>query len=130
MNPYSLLAGLLIWGASLGAATWWAWHAGSDHEIARLAREDDIEQRAIVASTDAAASAIAAIKVRNTTIQNEVQHEVSERVVYRECLHSPEQLQRLNAALTGAQPAAADGKLPAADAARGSELRRDDPQAH
>jgi hypothetical protein len=130
MNPYALLAAGLLWASSLAASCWWAYGAGRDHEIARVARDDDIEQRASAAAADAAASAIARIKVVNTTIQNEVQHEVSERTVYRECLHSPEQLQRINAALTGAEPSADPGKLPRADAAERRELRRDDAQAH
>ena len=60
------------------------------------------------------------------TIQNEVQREISERVVYRDCSHSPEQLQRINAAITGQSEPAGRGLVPRADAAGGLKFRGDD----
>ena len=43
--------------------------------------------------------------MRHTTIRQEAEREIQTRVEYRDCVHSPEQLQRLNAALANAGPA-------------------------
>ena len=108
------------WLASVAAASWWAYGAGRDAEVAIQAREERAVARATAAAVSAAASAISRIKVEHTTIQHEVQREISERVVYRDCKHSSEQLQRINAALTGTGSGTAGrGRLPGAVAADG-----------
>lgn len=87
-------------------------------EAHQLARE--VAREAAAAATDAAASAISRIKVQNRTVYSEVQREIVEKpAVYRDCVHSPLQLQRINAALTG-EPAEPPGDrgVPASDAAR------------
>jgi hypothetical protein len=66
-------------------------------------------QQAGQASAQAAAEAIARIQVRHTTIRQEVEREIQSRVEYRECRHAPEQLQRINAALSPAGPGSAPG---------------------
>ena len=52
-------------------------------------------------------------------IRQETEREIQTRTVYADCRHSPEQLQRLNAALAepGSASAPGGGQLPAADAA-------------
>jgi hypothetical protein len=112
-----LIAFAAAFGA-LGGAYLQGRHDGSNAVEATAAREERVGQLAGAAAAASAAEAISKIKVRNTTIQNEVQREVSERVVYRDCVHSPDQLQRINAALTGAEPPADHGQLPAANASR------------
>lgn len=97
-------------------------------EKAALIRE--AAQAAEQSAASAAAKAIAGIKVQNRTVYSEVQRDVIEKPVYRDCVHPPMQLQRINAALTGEQPEPAGrGLLPPADAASGLQLRRDDAQA-
>lgn len=131
MNPYTLLGGVLLWVASIAAAGWWSYGAGRDSEIASQAREDRTAAVATEAAASAAAHAISQIKVQHRTVTQEVQREVLERPVYRDCVHSPDQLQRINAALTGSRPEPAGGGLvPPAGAASGLQLRRDDAQAH
>ena len=126
MNPYALLAVGIAWAASC----WYCIGLGQDREIARQARDTTIADRATKAATDAAAKAIAKIKVEHTTIQNEVQREIRERTVYRDCMHSPEQLQRLNAAITGQRTEpAGSGVVPRADAAARGQRRGDDGKA-
>ena len=116
MNPYALLAVAVAWAASC----WYCIGLGEDREIARQAREYSVEDRATRAANKAAAEAIAKIKVEHTTITNEVQREIREKPVYRDCLHSPEQLQRINDALTGKRPEpAGDRGVPGADAPSG-----------
>ena len=90
--------------------------AGRDACQATDAREREIGREAAAVAASVAASAIAGIKVQNRTIHTEVQREVQTNTVYRDCRHSPEQLQRINAALTDEQPEPAGrGLVPHAD---------------
>lgn len=93
-------------------------------------RERQIGELAAEKAATAAAGAISRIKVQHKTITAEVQREVQTNTVYRDCQHSPEQLQRINAALTGASSPepAGRGLVPRAGAAGGPELRSDDTQ--
>lgn len=116
--PYALPAGMLAWWLSLCAAGWWAYGQGRDHEIATQSRESRAAQMAGDAAASAAAAAIARIRVRHQTITQEVQREIVDRPVYRDCGHSAEQLQRINAAIAGEPARPADhGGLPAAGTA-------------
>lgn len=86
-------------------------------ETQQIARE--VAQQAAAAATEAAASAISKIRVQNRTVYSEVQREITEKPVYRDCVHSPSQLQRINAALTGeATEPPGDRGVPASDATR------------
>lgn len=79
-------------------------------ELARKVRDD--AQRG-------AAEAIAKIDIKHTTIRQATERTVHENVVYRDCQHPADQLQRINAALTGREPVApGSGKLPRLDATR------------
>lgn len=91
------------------------------------ARERQIGIMAADAAASAAAVQIAKIRVQQITVRQEVEREVRENVVYRDCGHSPDQLQRINAAITGGAPPqpAGGGQLPRADAVDRSELRSD-----
>lgn len=91
---------------------------GVDHEVAARTREDQHVAKAVEAANDAAALAISKIRVRHSQITNEVQREIIEKTVYRDCRHSPDGLRLVNQALSGggAIPAGG-GKLPAADPA-------------
>lgn len=130
MNPYAALALVVAWGASLAGTAWWTYGAGQDSEIATQAREAKAAENAARIAADVSAAAIAKIKPQITTIKQETEREIRTNTIYADCRHSPEQLQRLNAALTGrgSEPAGG-GQLPRADAAGGPELRRDDDQA-
>lgn len=72
--------------------------------------------------------AIAKLKVRNVTIRQEVQREIVEKPVYRECVHDPRVMQLINAALTGRDPVGT-GELPRVGAVDGPLVWRDDGQA-
>lgn len=116
MNPWAIVAGLL----AAAAACAYSYSAGREHQAAQCqaasARERQVAQIAVDAAASAAARAIAAIKVQHRTVAQEIQREIVDRPVYRdaECSHSAEQLQRINAALTGASAAesAGGGVLP------------------
>ena len=59
-----------------------------------------------------AAQAIAGITVSNRTIRQEVQREIVEKPVYRDCVADPGILRSINAAKTGRTEPAGDLELP------------------
>lgn len=101
MNPWSILAALLLVGALTGGAYRQGRADGEAKIEAQQARESELAQKAVDAANATAAAAIAGIKVQHRTITQEVQREVVSVPQYRECAHSPQTLERINAALTG-----------------------------
>jgi hypothetical protein len=121
MNPYTMLAALVALLVAVGGAYVKGRADGSDHEIARLARDDDIEQRATVAAADAAASAIAGMQVKQVTIRQEMQREVRTNTVFRDCRSGDGPVRLLNDTIGAPAPpasAARAGELPASGASR------------
>jgi hypothetical protein len=114
-----VLVSLLAVAGACGAAYWQGRSDGKNDCEAAAARELRIGKAAADSAASAAAAAIARISVRHTTIRQEAEREIQVRTEYRDCRHSPEQLQRIDAALTGdaAGSAPGGGKLPAADTA-------------
>ena len=100
---------LLLAAAAAGGAYWQGRQDGRAAGEAEAAREERLVQQAGAASARAAAEAIASIQVRQTTIRQEVEREIQVRTEYRDCRHSAEQLQRINAALDPGAPASAAG---------------------
>jgi uncharacterized protein HemX len=108
MNPYLIIVFLLaILGAGAGG-----FKLGSDHEIAAQSRELNHIAEAVDAANSAAAQAIATLKPKFTTIQNEVQREVITKTIYSDCRHSPDGLRLANQALNGGTVPAGGGELP------------------
>lgn len=113
MNPWLIVAALVaVLGAGAGG-----FKLGADHELAAQAREDAHVKAAVEAANTAAATAIAGIKVKNTTIHQELQREIRTNTIYAECRHSPDGLRNVNEALAPGR-SAGDRKLPGANAAR------------
>lgn len=118
-NLVPIFLATLAWVGTTVGAGWWAYGAGKDSEIASQDRENAAIQAATDKMAKTAAEAISKIQFRNTTIKQEVQHEITERVVYRDCVHTDEQLRRINAAIAGTGSyTAASSSLPAASAPR------------
>lgn len=115
-NPYTLLAGVILWGVSLAGVGWRAYVAGQEHELATQARED----RAVAVASDAAASAaahaISKIKVQHRTVQQEIQREVVEKPVFRDCRSGPDAVRLLNSTIPSYKPEPAGSGVPATDA--------------
>lgn len=59
-------------------------------------------------------TAIGRIKIENRTIQTEVQREIVEKPVYRECRLTPDGVRGANQARRGSAAGKPDGKVPAA----------------
>lgn len=113
-----IVVGVIAWALTVLGAIVWAYGAGQDAIIARQALED----RAAVVLQDAAArataSSLADFRTQHEAITNDIRREIAEHAVYRDCRHSAEQLQRINAAIT-AQPGRRSGDrvVPAPDRA-------------
>lgn len=113
MNPYLIIACLIaILGAGAGG-----FKLGVDHEVAGQARAEKLVMDASQEMRLAAAEAISAIKVKNTTIRQELEREIRTETVYADCKHSPDGLRLVNQALTNGAVATGDSELPKADKA-------------
>jgi hypothetical protein len=128
VGPWTILALVLLWIGSIVGAFTGGVRVEADHKDAMQARENKIGEAAAAQASYAAASAIASIRVVNTTIQSKVQHEIETHTVYRDCEHTPDGLRFVNAALTNTRTVGelAGGSLvPRADPASGPQLRLD-----
>lgn len=119
MNPYLWLGAGLMWVASIAAAGWWAYGAGQDSELATQAREDRTAAIATESAASAAAAAINRIEVKHVTVRQQLEREVIDRPVYRDCRSGPDAVSLFNSTIPGAasQPSAGGGQLPATDTA-------------
>ena len=111
LNPWVLLGLVLSWGVSLGGAGWFMYERGRDNELATQARENRIAAVARESAASGTAAAIAKLRPQITTIRQETEREIRTNTIYGQCRHSPDQLQRINAALTGAASEPAGGGL-------------------
>lgn len=93
---------------------------GADKVIAQQAREDQVRMETLRLAQLAAAEEIARIQIVNRTIYAKATHEIVEKPVYRDCVHSPDTLGLLNDALTNAGSAkpAGDSSVPRANTSR------------
>lgn len=105
MNQLVIIGALTV-GAFLGGAM-----VGSKWEEGANARRMQAEATARQEALTAAAKEIAKIDVKRVTIRAPLEKEIHEKVVYRECQHTPDGLRQLNQALAG-EGAADTGKLP------------------
>lgn len=99
MNFAVILAAAAV--AAVAGAYMMGLRAGEARTEAQAGRERALVAAAAASASEAAASAIAGIRVEQRTIRQEVQREIVERPVYRDCEHPPGVVQRLDAALAG-----------------------------
>ena len=99
INPYSLIAIAGAWAVSVVGASYWAYGAGQDKEIAAQARESKASVQAAEIAARVSAEAIAKIEVKNVTIRQALEREVVTRDVYRNCRSGPDAVKLLNTTL-------------------------------
>lgn len=116
MNPYFIIAALVTGVIGIAGVGWGGFELGVDHQKAAESDKKDLVAKAAEAAGQASAKAISQIRITNTTIQQEIQHETRTERVYLDCRHTPDGLFLVNAALTGAERPGG-GQLPKADAA-------------
>lgn len=105
-----MYAQLAILGVAVAVAFASGWKVnGWRHDADYLARMDGA--RIALEST---ARELAKLEVTHTTIRQEVQNNVIEKPVYRDCRHDADTVRLLNYALTGRQ-SADSGELPGTD---------------
>ena len=116
---YGALVAGLLWVASIAAAGWWAYGAGKDSELAIQAREDRTAVIATESAASAAAAAINKIEVKHVTVRQQLEREVIDRPVYRDCRSGPDAVSLFNSAIpaSATEPGPGGGELPATDAA-------------
>lgn len=109
LNPSLWLAGLLLLAGvfSTGVVTGTKWSEG------RQAVENNHVAEAVDAALNVSATAISSLKIKNTTITNEVQHEVRTNTIYSDCKLTDRGLQLANQALdSGRTFSLGESKLP------------------
>jgi hypothetical protein len=113
MNLYFLLGGVIA-SLVLGIGGYaYGRHDGRQIEQANQVRAEQLVRATSDAMQKTAAEAISKIDIVNRTIRSEVQREIVEKPVYRDCIASDDILRSINAAKTGTEPAG-DSELPGA----------------
>lgn len=97
MNPYALLAGVLLWLATCAGAFIY----GQDTKENAILAQDQRDAKVVELANKGAADAIAKIQVRNVTTKQILEREIQTNTVYADCKHSPDGLRTLNEAITG-----------------------------
>jgi hypothetical protein len=121
MNPTAFILGLL-WVASGAWCIWWGMGVGRNQCEASAAREERLVAQAADQAASASAQAIGRITVRHQTIQQEVQRDVIERPVFRDCRSGTDAVRLYNDTIGGPSAASGPGEsgggqLPAEDPA-------------
>lgn len=100
-NPWLLLAAVLALGASHTFAYVKGGTARENSMLAEQKRQDELVQK-IQQST---AQQIAAIEVKHVTVRQQLETEIREKPVYRDCVADDRVLQLVNEAIAGTESA-------------------------
>lgn len=109
MNPWAILGVVLAVIATAGGAYLKGGADARNACEAEAARDERVAQQATASAAAAAASAISSIGVQHVRVTQQLEREVREVPVYRECRATAAGLRDINAALTGAEPEPAGG---------------------
>lgn len=112
-NPYVLLGGVLAVVLAVGGAYIKGRGDGAALERAELKEDAELVRETREVAMRSAAEAIAAIEIKQVTIRQTLEKAINEKPAYRDCVHSPDGLRAVNAALTWPGPAGGS-KLPGA----------------
>ena len=112
MTKYGIIAAIVM-SLIIGAYAYGR-HDGKQLADAHQLQLDAVARTAREAANRGAAEAIAKIEVQHVTIRQEIQREILEKPIYRDCRHDDIGLSLVNEALHGRR--ADSSQLPAADA--------------
>jgi hypothetical protein len=130
MNPWVILAGVLLFVVAICGTGAAAFRMGRDSEIAARAKTDEIVRASTEAMKKTAAEAISGIEIKHVTLKQQLDTEIREKPVYRDCRATADGLRFINAALTGEDSGpSGDIRLPASPAPDGPDLRSDGAEA-
>jgi hypothetical protein len=122
LNPWLLLvAGIGLAGIVSGAYVKGR-ADGRAVEIAQRVTLEEVAKTAREAAMAGAAEKIAAIEVRHVTVRQQLETQIREKPVYRDCFADQRVLDTVNEAITG-NPATGSGELPAAGTDDGKDVR-------
>lgn len=121
MNPWAIVAALVLVGGAVGGAGWQGYRLGRDGQIAAEVKAATFAQAAGDAASKAAVEAIGKIDIKRVTIRQELEREIRLQPVPAECDLSDSLLDSLNRSITGQEPAGAG--LPSAVSAAGKDPR-------
>jgi hypothetical protein len=121
-NPWALLGAVLALVGAIGGAYVKGRGDGRAVEIAQRVTLEEVAQTAREASQQAAAEQIAKIEVKNVTIKQQLETQIREKPVYRNCVADQRVLDTVNEAITG-NPAVDSSELPATGSDDRSDLR-------
>ena len=117
-SPWLILAAVVALGASHTYAYVKGGTARENSILAEQQRQDELVQK-IQQST---AQQIAAIEVKHVTVRQQLETQIREKPVYRDCIADQRVLDTVNEAITG-HPASGNSELPAASPDDGISLR-------
>lgn len=100
-NPWLILAAVLALGASHTFAFVKGGAARENSILAEQKRQDEL----VAKVQQTTAQAIAAIEVKHVTVRQQLETEIREKPVYRDCVADDRVLELVNQAITGAEPA-------------------------
>ena len=103
LNPWLILAAVIALGASHTFAFVKGGTARENSILAEQRRQDELIQK-IQQTT---AQQIAAIEVKHVTVRQQLETEIREKPVYRDCVASDRVLDLVNQAITGAESVSA-----------------------
>lgn len=122
MNPWFILGAVLALLSIAGGAYVKGRSDGRAVEIVQRQSEDQVRFKTLQLAQQAAAEEISKIEVKHVTVRQQLETEIREKPVYRDCVADQRVLDLANEAITGA-PAPAYSELPAAGADDGPDVR-------
>lgn len=95
---YAIAGGAVAVCALIIASFFYGQHVGKAEQVASEVKQDTLVSAVKDAALTSAAQAIAGIRITQTTIKQEVEHDIREVPVYRDCVNTPDVERLLDAA--------------------------------
>ncbi len=117
MNPYAIIAALVLAVGALGGSYFAGRKDGRQLEVAAQAKADEVAKLQGEAMTTAAVTAIQGLEKIYVPIKQKGEVVTREVPVYRDCVHDPRGLQAINEALAGREQGSDPAGVPNPDPA-------------
>lgn len=123
LGPYQLLIAGALMIAALGTSYLRGRADGANAVEAHIAEQQTVVNETRAAAIAGAAEEIAKIQIRHNTIKQELEKQIVEKPVYRDCVVDERGMQLINSALTAGASAVpvGNGNVSGADTAVGAE---------
>lgn len=117
-NPWLILAAVV----ALGASHTYAYVKGGTARENSIRAEQQRQDELVAKIQQSTAQQIAAIEVKHVTVRQQLETQIREKPVYRDCIADQRVLDTVNEAITG-HPAPGNSELPAAGRDDGADVR-------